>query len=119
MKFFRFVILLCVAAISGTLGAQNQRELGQLMRDRGEYYFTLSVDNPTEIQAINEICSVDGTDGRTVVAYANQRQYEKLLQAGYHPQLQTPPCMLEETVMWDGNNRATYEWQNIFQAFLT
>ena len=112
MKFFRFVILLCVAAISGTVGAQNQRELGQLMRDRGEYYFTLSVDNPAKIQAISEICSIDGTDGRTVVAYANQRQYEKLLQAGYHPQLQTPPCMLEETVMWDGNNRATYEWDS-------
>ena len=128
MKFFRFVILLCVAAICGTVSAQSQRELGQLMRDRGEYYFTLSVDNPTEIQAINMICSVDGTDGRTVVAYANQQQYEKLLQAGYHPQLQTPPCMLEETVMWDGNNRAAYEWdsyptydayQSMMEAFPT
>ena len=108
MKFFRFLILLCVAAISGTLGAQNQRELGQLMRDRGEYYFTLSVDNPAKIQAISEICSIDGTDGRTVVAYANQKEYEKLLQAGYQPELQTPPSLRANVTMWDGNG--TYNW---------
>ena len=113
MKFSRFIILLCVVAISGTVGAQSQRELKQLMRDRGEYYFTLSVDDPTEIQAINEICSVDGTDGRTVVAYANQREYDKLLQAGYQPSLQTPPSMRANVTMWDGNG--TYEWN----AYLT
>jgi PKD repeat protein len=108
MKFFRFLILLCVAAISGTVGAQNQRELGQLMRDRGEYYFTLSVDNPAKIQAISEICSIDGTDGRTVVAYANQKEYEKLLQAGYQLELQTPPSLRANVTMWDGNG--TYNW---------
>ena len=108
MKFFRIVILLCVAAICGTVSAQSQRELGQLMRDRGEYYFTLSVDNPAKIQAISEICSIDGTDGRTVVAYANQKEYEKLLQAGYQPELQTPPSMRASVTMWDGNG--TYNW---------
>ncbi len=112
MKFFRFVILLCVAVISGTVSAQSQRELGQLMRDRGEYYFTLSVDDPAKIQAISEICSIDGTDGRTVVAYANQKEYEKLLQAGYQPNLQTPPSLREEAKMWQGGDRATYEWDS-------
>ena len=108
MKFFRFVILLCVAVISGTVSAQNQRELGQLMRDRGEYYFTLSVDDPAKIQAISKICSIDGTDGRTVIAYANQREYEKLLQAGYQPELQTPPSLRANVTMWDGDG--TYNW---------
>ena len=111
MKVLRYFIILCIAVISGSLTAQSQRELGQLMRERNEYYFTLNVNDPSEIQAISNICSVDGTDGRTVVAYANQQEYNKLLQAGYQPNLQTPPSLREEAVMWDGN-RATYEWDS-------
>ena len=111
MKLLRYVILICVAVICGTTFAQSQRELGQLMRERGEYYFTLNVDKPAEIQAISNICSVDGTDGHTVVAYANQQEYDKLLQAGYQPNLQTPPSLREEAKMWDGN-RATYAWDS-------
>ena len=112
MKAIRYFILLCVAVISSAVSAQSQRELGQLMHDRGEYYFTLSVNDPADIQTINSICSVDGTDGRTVVCYANQQQYEKLLLAGYQPNLQTPPSMREEAVMWQGGDRATYEWDS-------
>ena len=112
MKLLRYVILVCAAIICGTTLAQSQRELGQLMQNRGEYYFTLSVNNPNEIQAISDICSVDGTDGRTVVAYANQQEYDKLLQAGFQPNLQTPPSMLEDAVMWQGGDRATYDWNS-------
>ena len=112
MRFLRFLILLCVAVVSGNVFAQSQRDLGQLMRERQEYYFTLTVNQPTEIEAINKLCSVDGTDGRTVVCYANQQQYDKLLRAGYQPVLQTPPSMREEAKMWEGGNRATYEWDS-------
>ena len=112
MKTIRFILLLCIAVISGTLNAQSQRELGELMRNRGEYYFTLNVNDRSEIQAISNLCSVDGTDGRTVVCYANQREYDKLLQLGYEPNLQTPPSLREEAKMWDGGDRATYEWDS-------
>ena len=98
--------------VSSSLFAQSQRELQQLMRERNEYYFTLTVQQPSEIQGISELCSVDGTDGRTVVCYANQQQYDNLLLEGYQPTLQTPPSMLDEAVMWDGSNRATYEWDS-------
>ena len=114
--------------MSGNLFAQSQRELQQLMRERNEYYFTLTVQQPSEIQGISELCSVDGTDGKTVVCYANQQQYDNLLLAGYQPMLQTPPSMLDESVMWDGSNRAAYEWdsyptydayQNMMETFPT
>ena len=107
----RNCILAFALLISGSLFAQSQKELGQLMRERGEYYFTLDVQKASEIQKINTICSVDATDGKTVVCYANQKQYENLLQAGYKPTLQTPPSLREEAKMWDGN-RATYEWDS-------
>lgn len=92
--------------------AQSQRELQQLMRNRGEYYFTLSVDDPAQIQELSRICSVDGTDGRNVVAYANQQEYDKLIALGFQPELQTPPSLREEAKMWEGGDRATYEWNS-------
>ena len=110
MRFLRYLVLICIAVIGGTVSAQSQRELGQLMRNRGEYYFILTVDNPKEIQAISEICSVDGTDGRRVVAYANQREYDRLLQAGYQPELQTPPSLRANVTMWNG--QGTYNWDS-------
>ena len=82
------------------------------MRERGEYYFTLSVDDPSQIQAISNICSIDGTDGHNVVAYANQNEYNRLLEKGYKPNLQTPPSLKEEAVMWQGGDRATYDWNS-------
>ncbi len=112
MKTIRCILLLCIAIISSTLSAQSQKELVELMHNRGEYYFTLSVNDPTEIQAISDLCSVDGTDGRIVVCYANQQEYDKLLQAGYEPSLQTPPSLREEAKMWEGGDRATYEWDS-------
>ena len=112
MKFLRFVCLFCAAILGSTAMAQSQRELQQLMRNRGEYYFTLSVDDPTQIQELSRICSVDGTDGRNVVAYANQQEYDRLIALGFQPELQTPPSLREEAKMWEGGDRATYEWNS-------
>ena len=112
MNKLKYCILVLALVIGGSLFAQSQRKLQQLMRERNEYYFALTVQEPSEIQGISKLCSVDGTDGRTVVCYANQQQYDDLLLAGYQPELQTPPSMLYDAVMWDGNDRASYEWDS-------
>jgi hypothetical protein len=113
MKIFRYFILILAACISSSLFAQeNQKSLNELMKSRGEYYFSLTVQNPTEIQTINELCSVDGTDGKTVMCYANQRQFDQLLKQGYQPLLITPPSMRQIPKMWDGNQRESYEWDS-------
>lgn len=110
MKTIRRFLFISLVFLMGTV-SYAQMDLNTLMRERGEYYFTLKVNEPSEIQTINNICSVDGTDGKTVVCYANQQEYDALIQAGYKPSLQTPPSMREEAVMWDGN-RATYDWNS-------
>ena len=113
MKFFHFFILLLATMICGNIIAQDsQKELAQLMLQHGEYYFSLSVQQVSEIQAINKLCSVDKTDGNTVICYANQKQYENLLKQGYQPRLMTPPSLLEKAAMWDGNNRDAYDWDS-------
>ena len=106
----QFILILAVAVCGNLLAQYSQKDLEQLMRGHGEYFFTLKVNQPAEIQAISELCSVDGTDGRTVVCFANPNQYDILVELGYHPQLQMPHSMLEEPIMWDGSHRETYDW---------
>ena len=110
MKAFKYLILVCLACIGSHAMAQSQEELGQLMHNRGEYYFTLSIDDPTQIQTLGEICSIDGTDGRNVVAYANQLEYDKLIALGFQPELQTPPSLRANVTMWNG--QGTYNWDS-------
>ena len=112
MKFLRCILLFIVAAlIYGNVQAQSQQSLANLMSQRDEYYFSLDIQNVSEIQAINDICSVDACNGISVVCYANQTQYENLLAAGYQPHLMTPPSLREEVEMYDPQ-RGTYEWDS-------
>jgi len=112
MKVLRYFILSLAVIVCGSVFAQeSQKDLEQLMKNRGEYYFSLTVQKPTEIQAISDLCSVDGTDGKTVIAYANQREYDNLIQRGYQPTLMTPPSMRQQPVMHDAT-RAAYDWDS-------
>ena len=111
MRYLRHFLIIFATIVCSNLLAQNsQKDLEQLMRSRGEYYFTLTVQDPTEIQAISDLCSVANTDGRNVVCFANQNEYDLLLSLDYQPQLQTPPSLLETHIMWDGSHRETYDW---------
>ena len=111
MHRIRFSVFVIALLLGESLFAQSQKELGQLMRNRGEYYFTLSFEDASKIENLGEICSVDGVTGHTIVCYANQQEYDKLLELGLKPVLQTPPSLLQEAKMWDGN-RATYDWNS-------
>ena len=50
MKLLRFVCFLLAIHFGNSVMAQSQRELQQLMRDRGEYYFTLNVKDLVGIE---------------------------------------------------------------------
>ena len=106
MRNLRYVLIFCIALISSAVSAQDQTELSELMRSRGEYYFTVSVNDPAEIKTINRICSVDASDGKIVICYANQMEYDEMIKAGYKPILQMPPSMRETHAMWDGKSKA-------------
>lgn len=109
MKRMKQVFLLFAVLFCGSLTAQT--DLEQLMQSRGEYFFTLTVEQSSEIQNISDLCSVANTDGKTVACYANQNEYETLLKLGYHPQLQIPPSLLEKPIMYEPQ-RGKYEWDS-------
>ena len=112
MKTLRYFILSLVVIIGGSVFAQeSQKDLEQISKDHGEYYFTLNIQKPAEIQAISKLCSVDNFDGKTkVTCYAGLEQYQNLLRQGYQPTLMMPPSLQVKAEMWDGSNRANYDW---------
>ena len=113
MKVLRYFIILVATVVCGNIYAQrSQQELNELMLQRNEYYFTFTLNGNDDLQAIAHTISVDRVDGNVVTAYANNDNFAKFQQMGYEVTLQTPPSMLEKLAMWDGSNRAEYDWDS-------
>jgi len=113
MKISRYLLLLLAVVVCGSSYAQrSQQELAQLMQQRNEYYFTFTLNGNDNLNAIAHAISVDRVDGNVVTAYANNDDFAKFQTMGYEVTLQTPPSMLEEHAMWDGSNRAEYDWDS-------
>ena len=107
MKIKFFAILFFFVSLG--LFAQ-ETNLSKLMQDRNEYYFTFELNGNDDLSAIAHAISVDRVDGNVVTAYANNKQFAEFQKMGYEVTLQTPPSMVDEAVMWDGNDRAAYDW---------
>ena len=113
MKHLRYFMLILAAVVCGNIFAQkSQQELNQLMQQRNEYYFTFDLNGNDDLNAIARAISVDRVDGKKVTAYANSKEFANFQQLGYEVTLQTPPSLLEEVAMWDGSNRAEYDWDS-------
>lgn len=104
-KFFAILFLF----VSLGLFAQ-ETNLSKLMQDRNEYYFTFELNGNDNLQKIAQTISVDRVDGNVVTAYANNKEFAEFQAMGYEVTLQTPPSMMFEAEMWDGSNRAEYDW---------
>ncbi len=83
--------------------------LYSLMKERNEFYFQFECDIQ-QLAEISSLISIDKFDGCSVVAYANNKEYEKILTLGLETTLLTPPSMLENHNMYDGATRDKYEW---------
>ena len=113
MKSLRYFMLILAAVVCGNIFAQkSQQELNQLMQERNEYYFTFNLSGNDDLNAIAQTISVDRVDGKVVTAYANNKEFADFQQLGYETTLQTPPSLMEKVAMWDGSNRADYDWDS-------
>ena len=89
--------------------SSQENDLYSLMKERNEFYFSFKCDFQRFVEVTN-LVSIDKVDGDSVVAYANNEEYEKFLESGIETVLLTPPSMLETHVMYDGETRDEYEW---------
>ena len=104
----RILLSLVLVWLWGTINAQY--DLETLMAERGEYYFSIKIQQPEEAALFTCLCSIDRLDGQNLICYANAKQYQQLLAKGYHTTLLTPPSMEQEYAIWDGTNREGYDW---------
>lgn len=107
-KRFLFVILLLVSVC---VSAQ-EKDLDAMMQQRNEYYFSFKLNADDDLSKIARTISVDKVDGDVVVAYANNLNFMEFNKLGHDITLLTPPSLVEEHSMFDGNSRATYEWDS-------
>ena len=107
MKTKLFLILFLFVSLGLTAQEKN---LNKLMQDRNEYYFTFELNGNDNLKQIANMISVDRVNGKVVTAYANNKQFADFQELGYDITLQTPPSMMFEAEMWDGSNRAAYDW---------
>jgi len=105
-------MLLAVVFCGNIYAQKSQQELKQLMQQRNEYYFTFNLNGHDDLEAIAHAISVDRVDGNVVTAYANNKDFANFQNFGYEITLQTPPSLIEEVAMWDGSNRAEYDWDS-------
>ena len=104
----RILLSLVLVWLLGNVQAQS--DLEAFMSARGEYFFSLQIQQPEEAALLTRLCSIDRLEGQSLICYANAEQYQQLLAKGYRPTLLTPPWMEEEYAMWDGTHREAYDW---------
>ena len=109
MKHLKIYTLLALLLMAGGV-TKAQTDLETLMTARGEYFFSLQIQQPEEAAMLTRLCSIEKMESQNLVGYANAEQYQQLLAKGYRPTLLTPPSMEEEYAMWDGTNREAYDW---------
>lgn len=106
----KLLIVLAVLICGNMFAQKSQQELNQLMHERNEYYFTFELTGNDNLPQVAQMISVDRVDGNVVTAYANNKEFTAFQKLGYDITLQTPPSMLVKAEMWDGSNRAAYDW---------
>lgn len=103
-------IFLSLLLIALTLNLLSQENLTSLMKERDEYYFQIEGVEDYDVKEIASLVSIDKIFDDKIIAYANGKQYERLVSMGVTPLLLTPPSMLHEYVMYDGKCRDDYNW---------
>lgn len=94
----------------------------KILKDRGEVYFTFSVDSWEDVQDLTRMISIDnvGEDLR-VFAYANEREFGEFLQQGISYEVLTPPGMLHKPRMLDKideQDRLDWDFYPTYDAYV-
>ena len=72
----RILLSLVLSWIFGCAFAQS--DLEALMAARGEYYFSIQLQQTEEAAQLTQLCSIDKTEGNSAICYANEEQYRQL-----------------------------------------
>jgi PKD repeat protein len=97
-----FTIALNVSAQSNNEALDHAYDM---IKNRGEVYFSFNISQPNEIEKITRIVSIDNVKGNTVFAYANFSELTDFLKLGYDIRVLTPPSLLTDVAMSSGTDQ--------------
>lgn len=75
-----------------------------------EIYFRLPIHDPAEADQLTHLISIDNLKGNLLFGYANDLQWERLLQLGYRPERLPHPGSLYEHPMSQSIAEFTEDW---------
>ncbi len=129
MKKFLATLCLTLAVSISSFAQQINNEINKanhLLQERGEVYFSFSLNDQSQIESLSRIISIDDIKGRTVYAYANMKEFLEFTKKGIEIQVLTPPSMLVDAAMSSSNDQPlawdyypTYSnYENIMSQFV-
>ena len=77
----KITLIILAGIFSGLL--LSAQEIPVSLKKRNEIYFTFHIKNPSEINTLTTLISIDNVKDKKVWAYANIRQYLNFLKLGY------------------------------------
>jgi len=132
MKAIKLLLLALSFSLRIAGVSQGYYPLDSIFGDRPEVYFSVKFNELKEIEALSHQLSIDKVHEQQgyLLAYANRKQFEKILANEYQPALLTPPSMtgdypvmltvndLQNRNLW--NAYPTYEaYEAIMNQFAT
>lgn len=101
-------LLLALSGTCNTSFAQNA-DVKAYQRSRNEYVFTVQISDRTELQTLTQMVSIDKVKGNEVLCFANQKEFDRVIAAGYTPTLIDNRENRASYPMWDGTGTYNYD----------
>jgi len=121
-RFLLFCLIFCGFLLPFNLRSQDQREniLDSVFRERGEVYFSFSVNSRSDINELTRIISIDNVKGNNVTAYANRDEFKKFLDKKYTYTILPPPStLLKESELNMGGAQTDQEGRTVWNFYPT
>ena len=103
------ILIIVLTALTALSPAQD---IGEIFKDRGEVYFTFSIQANTDIEALSRMISIDDiSNDMQVYAYANKKEFTEFLTQSYdYKILQHPGTLIRPRMLDDVNIKAIDSW---------
>jgi PKD repeat protein len=127
MKKILFVLSFLLISICGMQSQNSQQDKAyNILNNRGEVYFSFSVDTklarPHMLEQLSRIISIDQIENNTVKAYANHKEFSEFLKLGIDYQVLTAPSMLIQPLMLDlkeARNAQAWDFYPTYPAYVS
>ncbi len=118
---FSFLLLFSAWGQTGN----NYQKAQKSLNERGEvcFQFRINPDQPfrEQLEKLTRIVSIDRVENNTIMAYANQKEFNEFLKLNLDYEVLTPPSMLHKPFMLNSKairGRNTWDFYPTYQGYV-